>query len=171
MAGRAGYRAAQFLRYLMPAGGQQRVDDAIRVRLTPAEWALVRRLARGDRRHLLAVRLQLERAGTDDADLLKAALLHDIGKADGRARVRLVDRVALVLLGALAPGLLVRLTAQPARRWGHGLYLAAAHAEVGALLAARAGCSERVCQLIRHHHDAAPDDPALCALQAADEGT
>lgn len=166
---RVRYRMAQFASYLLPAPVAG-VDAELRAYLTPAEWRLVARLAPGDRRHLLAVYHRLRARGCADPDLLKAALLHDVGKADGIARVRLPDRVVVVLLRRFAPDLLHRL-AQPGRaRWRHRLYLALEHPRLGAALARMAGCSPRVCWLIAHHHDAAlARDQALAILRVVDE--
>ncbi len=165
---RARRRVGQGLRYLA-ARHDPAVDAALRALLRPAEWALVARLAPGDRAHLLDTRRRLEWAGCDDPDLLLAALLHDVGKADERARVLLGHRVAAVLLGRAAPGLLARLAAPSRWRLRHGLYLAVAHPRLGADLARRAGCPERVCWLIAHHHDRPAADASLARLQAVDE--
>lgn len=164
--GRARYRIGQFARHVIPRDTRV-VDAAICCRTTTAEWELVSRLSPSDRRHLLQVRLRLEAAGCVDPDLLSTALLHDIGKVDDRGRVRLAHRVAHVLLRRFAPGLLGVL-ARPGR--SHGLYLAVEHPRVGAALAREAGCSDRVCWLIAHHHDpAAAGDPGMAMLRMADE--
>ncbi|MDI3341974.1 MAG: hypothetical protein QJR03_15735 [Sphaerobacter sp.] len=161
-------RVVQFVAYLRPQGPA--VDAELRALVAPPQWALLARLSRGDRAHLLAVYRRLVAWGCQDPHLLLAALLHDAGKADARGRVGLSQRVAAVLLGRVAPRLLAAL-AQPGRgRWRHGLYLATMHAQLGAEQARRAGCGERVCWLIAHHHDAAIDDAGLRLLQAADEG-
>jgi HD-like signal output (HDOD) protein len=121
-------------------------------------------LAPFDRRHLVAVAEQLERAGHPDHVVL-AGLLHDIGKV---GRITVVDRVAMVLLRRLSPVLLDRLAAS---RWSapflEGLHLLLRHAERGADLLADAGMPAEVTWLVRHHER--PDaHPELRALQAAD---
>src|SRR5690606_33059865 len=57
------------------------------------QWRLAARLTPYDRKHALAVHDRLVAGGYVDADLLRAALLHDVGKADERARVGTIHRV------------------------------------------------------------------------------
>jgi hypothetical protein len=170
VAGRAVGRIAQGLRYLAPKR-PERIDAELQRLLTPAEFDLVAPLSVSDRAHLLDVYRHLVQSGCRDADLLKAALLHDIGKADGGARVGLLQRTIAVLLKVVSPGLLIRL-ATPARSdWRRAFQLVTEHPALGARKARDAGCSERVCWLIEHHHDAdAGNDAGLLALQRADEG-
>jgi len=116
--------------------------------LGPALWALFDSMCRRDQRHCLDVYQALRRQGCRDEELLKAALLHDIGKGrSAGAQVRLWHRVGYVLLAALAPGLLERLA------HNGGLGALHHHAERGALLAAEAGAPQAVVALIRHHED------------------
>ncbi len=133
-------------------------------------WALLARLTPFDRRHHLAVHDTLLAAGCDDTDVLRAALLHDVGKADSRQRVGLVHRVVTVLFQGRTSGLLNRIARQDAGWLRHGLWLNLHHAALGADLAALSGASARVCDLIRLHADgdAAAQDAGLRALQMAD---
>ncbi|MBX5444984.1 HD domain-containing protein [Sphaerobacter sp.] len=167
-AARPAQRVVQFFAYIRPRRGA--VDRELRRLVTPEQWALLARLSRADRAHLLEVHRRLVAEGCRDRDVLLAALLHDVGKADGRARTGVSQRVVSVLLGRFAPGLLTALARPDRDRWRHGLYLAREHARLGAEQARQAGCSERVCWLIAHHHDRAAEDPDLRLLQAADEG-
>jgi hypothetical protein len=165
---RVRYRISQFARQVVPRR-MAPIDHALRAQLSDAEWALVERLTPGDRAHLLDVRRRLEVMGCGDADVLKAALLHDVGKVDDRGRVYLAHRVAVVLLRRWAPWALPVLARPNGRRWCHGLYLAVTHPGVGAEFARRAGCNSRVCWLIAHHHDASADgDAGLAMLRAVD---
>lgn len=144
--------------------------DAVLHRLlaSDAQWLLLARLTPFDRAHHLRVHQILVQAGHDDPDLLCAALLHDVGKADERGRVNAFHRATHVLLGRVSPPLLH----QVARSGGwlrHGLWLSVNHAEIGAGLVRAAGGSERCCAFIAHHDDpSASSDPLLAALVAAD---
>jgi hypothetical protein len=165
----ASRRVAQFLQHLDRRSTRE-TDAALAALLTAEEWRLVQRLGPADRRHLLAVHTELVREGYRDRDLLKAALLHDVGKVDSYGRVTVVHRVAKVLLNAGSPELLARAAAGKGRGLRHGLYLAVNHPAVGAELARDAGTSERTCWLIAHHDDGTiPEDPELVALRAIDE--
>lgn len=132
--------------------------------LPSAARALFVTMSTGDQRHCLNVCYALKAQGCRDDDLLAAALLHDVGKGGGR--VRFWIRPVMVLLRALAPGLLHTLAASPDPFWRRPFYAAWHHADIGADLAAAAGLSERAVLLIRTHHD--PLGPAA-ALHAADD--
>lgn len=146
----------------------RRADEDLRRLLgDEAQWRLVARLAAFDRRHLLDVHNRLVAAGHSDPELLRAALLHDIGKADERGRVGSPHRVVRVLLRRVSPRLSRRIVSI-----SYGLFLAEHHAALGASLARDAGVSERCCTLIAQHEQriATVKDPDLRALIAADEG-
>lgn len=136
------------------------------------QWALLARLSSYDRAHHLAVYDRLIAAGCVDGDILRAALLHDIGKADERGRVRLPHRVVKVLGERWFPGRLQHLAEHDGGWLRHGIWLAVHHASAGADLAMAAGASARVCELIRRHEDAggAAGDVGLALLRRADEG-
>ena len=72
--------------------------------LTPIQRNLFRRMSLNDQRHSINVCATLREAGTDESDLLVAALLHDVGKAAGR--IWLWQRTLIVLLKHWAPALL-----------------------------------------------------------------
>ncbi len=148
-----------------------RVDQQIQSLLDQErQWALVARLAPFDRRHVLEVHNRLVSAGHSDPDLLRAALLHDIGKADDVTRVATIHRIVRVALGRMYPPVLPRLAAP--NSISRGLFLAEHHAALGATAAREAGASDRCCWLIREHERAIDSvtDPDLISLIAADEG-
>lgn len=133
------------------------------------QWQLVARLSTFDRAHHLRVHDVLATWGHSDSDLLRAALLHDIGKASEVNRVRLWHRVARVTGRRFSPQLWESISNRE-RRIGGGLYLAEHHARLGAVLARAAGASDRCCELIAMHEGVRPTgDAHLDALIAADE--
>ena len=117
--------------------------------LTPAERTLFLAMDVADQRHSLDLRRRLSEAGYRDPDLLRAALLHDVGK--GQARLRLSHRVTVVLGRALWPQGLEWLAARKCRALAWPVYVALRHAELGADAARRAGTPEDVVRLIRAH--------------------
>jgi len=170
LVGRAAGRVVQGFSYLAPKRAA-RIDGELLRLLNSAEFDLVSRLSVSDRAHLLAVHQRLAHDGCGDEDVLKAALLHDVGKADCGARVGLVHRTIAVLLRAISSKLLSRLETSNGSGWRRPFQLVSEHPALGARKARDAGCSERVCWLIEHHHDAdVRNDAGLLALQRADEG-
>lgn len=154
--------------------------QALRPRLDPGrrraalEWlpaaaqAAFMTLPVADQCHHLAVFEALYRQGCRDEELLQAALLHDIGKIDGRRYVHLWQRTVVVLIRPW-PALSRRLAATPAPYWRYGFYLQAEHPALGAQRARTAGLSERAVQLIASHQADPKNDPALIWLRAVDD--
>ncbi|HZC06228.1 MAG TPA: HD domain-containing protein [Ktedonobacterales bacterium] len=160
----AGYRVYQVWRSL--AARPLDTDDhaVLDVTLPETGRALFFTMSRNDQRHSLTVYRALRARGCADNDLLAAALLHDVGKGDGR--VPFLVRPPVVLLRAFAPGALRWLARTPRPWFRRPFYHAWRHADIGADLAAQAGLSPRVVLLIRTHHQA--NGPAA-ELHAVDE--
>lgn len=132
---------------------------------------LFRAIPRYDQQHAQRVFRTLQEQGYTDAELMAAALLHDVGKTAVRSgSLRLWHRVVVVLIRAVEPDLLQRLGAGEARGWRRPFYVQQHHATLGARLAREAGCSDRTVELIGLHEDppSPSDDPLLAALKAAD---
>ena len=90
---------------------------------TVAALSLFRTMTPADQQHSLRVCRRLQARGCKDKDMLAAALLHDVGKAQGR--VPFWTRPAIVLGKKFAPQLLTRLVIYPqpaplTRRGGGG---------------------------------------------------
>jgi hypothetical protein len=164
---RLAYRSRQFRRAL-PIPCRPVADEQLCPHLSAAQIVLFRRMQPSEQAHAFQVYERLTAAGHADPDLLAAALLHDAGKA--LAPLSLVDRALVVLGEHFFPA--------AARRWGSGgprglrrpFVTAAQHPAWGADLAAAAGASSRICDLIRRHQDVpAADDLLLAALQSVDD--
>jgi hypothetical protein len=157
--------------------------------LPPVALPLFKTMSTADQRHSLRVCQGLQARGCREEDMLAAALLHDVGKAEGR--VPFWTRPAIVLGKLLAPGILRRLVVYPGigthvpgtqwiapgthekgmlpyipTGWRRSLSNAWYHAEVGAELAANAGLAEQAVLYIRTHHQ--PHGPAA-ELHEVDE--
>jgi|SRR5579875_715825 len=136
----------------------------MRALLTPTQQRLFLRMAPRDQWHCIETLRLLPPNLRADREIAVAALLHDAGKG----YIHLHERVLFVLLGR-APWLLQRIARPGACGLRGALYRSLTHAETGAMLALQVGASERTAALIRAHHDASADDPALIALRAADD--
>jgi putative nucleotidyltransferase with HDIG domain len=160
---RVAYRIRQFVR---AAGARPSAADlALLDRyLSPAEQRLFHATSPRDQDHHLRTLQLLQRRGTPDATLARAALLHDVGKG----YIRLHERVVYVLLAAAAPALLRRLTRRPRRGLLGALYRTRHHAAAGASMLRSLGVEDRVLDLVARHHRPAGGDAALCALIEAD---
>ena len=148
MKSKIGYRVWQFWQSLKKS---PRLDEWKKAQgiLNPAELELFSKLPVPDQNHSLRVLSTLESAGEIEPDLLKAALLHDIGKT--RYPLNRWERIFAVLIEGFFP--------QTAKDWGKkepkGLHRPLAiiyqHPFWGADLAEKAGSNQRVIWLIRHH--------------------
>jgi putative nucleotidyltransferase with HDIG domain len=168
------YRARQFFR-------------GFHARLSPVEIAVVRSLLSApelrlflaldprDRRHSYDVLRWLEvTAGSrkPSGSLLKAALLHDVGKG----RLGVWDRVAFVLLEHVSTrfvDILGSAKGEPeGARWRHALWRLRHHAELGARVLSEVGTDPRVIELVaRHTGRDAGSDAELAQLIEADRAS
>jgi hypothetical protein len=161
------YRVGQMCQHLGPVSPlSAKEEEEVAERLPPTALRLFHTMSFADQRHALRVCQGLLARGCVEDDLLAAALLHDVGKAEGR--VPLWTRPAIVIGKRCAPRLLSTLVAYPHDRkgWRRSLSNAWWHAEIGAYLAAEAGLSEQAVLYIRTHHQ--PDGPAA-VLHMVDE--
>jgi hypothetical protein len=166
------YRFWQGLQHLGAVAPLTEAEYAEVARRLPAgAFQLFQTMSPADQRHSLRVYQGLLACGHTEADLLAAALLHDVGKAGGR--VPFWTRSAIVLGKLCLPRLLAWLALPPALlgeritpHWQRALSCAWWHAEIGAELAGATGLSTRAVLYIRTHHQ--PNGPAA-ALHTVDE--
>jgi hypothetical protein len=161
---RAAYRSRQFLGALR-ARVKEDERAEVAAHLMPAEQRLFQSMDLRDQRHALDVFRALKSGRQRDPSLLAAALLHDVGKGP----IMLWQRVAFVLLRAVSPGLLRRVSRADDPRWRGTLARMLDHAERGAALAEAAGSTPETVRLIRLHRSPTGADAALALLQATDE--
>lgn len=148
------------------------LNFTVREGLSPEAWADVRLVLSGpeqtlfarfsprDQQHSYLVYRTLRDAGHDHAQLLAAALLHDIGKV--RVPPSVWDRMWPVLIEKVFPRLAARWGACEPTGWRRSFAIRHQHAAWGADMAAAAGSPPLTVLLIRRHQD--PPD-----LGAADE--
>jgi putative nucleotidyltransferase with HDIG domain len=160
---RMGRLVARSLRGLGP--GLANPDDGFAAtHLTETELALYFAMDPRDRDHACRVaRRLLADAPEADPLLLRAALLHDVGKADGP--YRLWERIAVHLW---TPD--ERVLARLPHGWTGAWRRHRDHAERGAAALRAAGGDPRVADLVERHHRPG-DDEALLSLARADEGS
>lgn len=165
------YRVWQAVSGLCPRVGE---DDRAEVRhwLNEEQMALWEQQAGRDRAHTMRVLRLLRDQGYTAPALMRAALLHDVGKIVGRPR--LWHRTVWVLINALAPRLADRLVAP--RGWRRPFWSLAEHPALGAEMARAAGCDDDTVWLIAHHQDESVNENGqrglwLQALKQADQQT
>jgi hypothetical protein len=149
-----GYRVRQFWHSLKSAPRAEDQDGAGEV-LSSEELNLFRQLLAADQNHSLRVLQSLIFEGESDPDLLKAALLHDLGKM--RYPLRRWERVLAVLATEFFP--------RKVQTWGRknptGIYrplvVLQQHPRWGAELAEAIGSSARTIWFIHNHEKEHPD--------------
>ena len=164
-------RIRQTLQFIA-AWGRSVPDDEARRHLSPREYDLYMQMTRPERGHHLRVLRELEIAGQRHPALIKAALLHDVGKT--RYRFSLPERVVVVVVKATLPGRFKKWSDAPPQGWKRPFVISRHHPEWSAEMAAAIGCDALTLELIRRHQDDLPQPPQteadhlLAALQDAD---
>lgn len=166
------YRLRQFWHNVSAVPLPPTLWNAAAAVLSPAELALFRRFSPSDQWHSVRVMASLRDLGETDADLLAAALLHDIGKT--RLAVTVWERSLVVLMQWLAPHRLAQWGSGEAVGWKRPFALKVQHPAWGAEMAAQASSRPRTIALIRRHQDPLPrieteEDQLLALLQWADD--
>ena len=164
------YRVWQFVRGLT-APVTLRDRALVERLLTSPQLSLFLSMSSRDQRHGLDLVCAPQGQGYQAPELLRAALLHDVGKAE---HIGLPYRVAAVLLERFAPELLQRLAEDRPVSLGYPFFAHLNHARWGAERAVEAGSDWLSVELIRRHHEPllssaeSETDRLLAALQAAD---
>ena len=148
MRSKLSYRVWQFWQSLKKPPGIEEWHKVEAI-LTQPELDLFKSLPVPDQNHCLRVLVNLEAKGETDSDLLKAALLHDIGKT--RYPLARWERVFGVVLEGVLPGLAAAWGEKDPRGIHRPLVVIHQHPRWGADLAGKAGSSQKVIWLIRHH--------------------
>jgi hypothetical protein len=179
---RAVYRVRQFGSALATRGRPLAEVERTEVRtwLPAAAWPLFDAMPYNDQHHSLIVMRALRAADHDEPALMQAALLHDVAKSTGG--VTLFHRVVVVLIKIVWPDWLARVAQAPAPARGDPRYPFWAHAnhpQLGAEMAAAAGCDPLAVTLIRRHQEMSKGaeeqrsggdvDLLLTALRTADD--
>jgi hypothetical protein len=147
------HRLQQGFRALFAFTREVDYDFAARY-LTPSQLALFKGMTQSEQLHSLQVLRDIlaeSDVGVPD-DLLKAALLHDVGKS--RYHMDVFRKTIPVLVHLISPKLWVRLGRGNERNpFLRPFVVGLKHAKWGAELLAETGASERLLWLVRHHGD------------------
>jgi hypothetical protein len=160
--------------YLGAKPQAEQMESALKV-LSPEQRRLFTLLQPQEQAHSLEVYDRLVDQGEKDANLLAAALLHDIGKAG--YPVHIWERVVVVVMKAVFPNLVKTWGQKPeTARWQRPFIVAEKHPLWGAALAQAAGVSPLTYQLILRHQQPRQsggdslEDSLLHKLQIVDNG-
>ncbi len=168
------YRMRQFWMALRVSTLNDNDQALVEETLTPKQQKLFARMQLSEQHHALRVLNMLREQDETDPDLMVAALLHDVGKS--RYRLRLWERVLIVLGRAFCPERVDRWGRASLSWWNRPFVVAEQHPDWGASLALEAGCSPLAVDLIRYHQAESPPQSAsprerrsLFLLQEADD--
>jgi putative nucleotidyltransferase with HDIG domain len=162
------YRFKQFL-WSLSFKLSKREEEYLSEHLNSTERGLFKRLSIAEQRHSIRVALDVEKAcrdydesGTaiDGQKLVKAALLHDIGKIFGKLNV--IEKSILVILNKLSKGKI--------KRYSHikKINVYYNHADMGAELLKGYEIDESTIYLVRNHHRNIKGDAELEVLADCD---
>lgn len=126
-------------------------DELARAYLSDSEYNLYVRMSRAARQHHLRVLKQLLSAGHTEKALLKAALLHDVGKI--RYPFGLPEKVLVVLTKKAMPHYYKTWGEKPPQGWKRPFVVSRQHPQWSAEMAAAVGTNPITLELIRRHQD------------------
>lgn len=150
------------------------VEDTVAQQfLTDAEFSLFMQMPRPDRQHHLRVLTDLLRDNHDHPSLLRAALLHDIGKT--RFRFSLPERVVVVLAKAFVHDKFMQWGTSQPKGWKRPFVVSLQHPNWSADLVGAVSHDALALELIRRHQTYFTHSPQseadylLLLLQSADD--
>lgn len=157
------YRVKQFLKGLRPSISQEEVQF-IESYLSAGERDLFDKLPYHEKRHAVSTARTIDMQGlcSDRDILIKAALLHDIGKIQSRAGI--IKKSILVLTDKFFPTVSCNLSNKL-----NMFYVYYNHPELGARLLEEINTNSQVVLLVRFHHSRGYNEiPGLEMLKKAD---
>ena len=116
--------------------------------------ALFFRMSDSDQSHSVRVFQTLVDQGEEGDDLLRAALLHDVGKS--LHPLRAWERSLVVVTNRILPNQALKWGHDEPYGWRKPFVVALQHPEWGAALVQQEGGSETLVTLIRYHQEHAP---------------
>jgi hypothetical protein len=172
------YRSRQFWHAISSRSSHQEMDLVNSV-LTSSQVELFQRMQASEQVHSLLVLNELKNQDEENADLLTAALLHDVGKT--RAPLRIWERVMIVIVRVICSGCIRKwgksknVEPENGLGWRRAFIVAEQHPAWGADLAAEHGVSRLAVSLIARHQEqidpssSSMEDKLLQKLQAVDD--
>lgn len=120
--------------------------------LDQKERELFFQLAKRDQRHSFDTTWKLINRGYDEKDLIRFALLHDIGKK--KERINLLHRISFVILERLWPKYIANVNVGKKKKsFKTGLYCLENHPKIGADLLTEIGEDQRIVEWVKEHHN------------------
>lgn len=151
---RAAYRIRQFSAALQATVGS-RETELVTSMLTETEQQLFFAMPLVDQRHSLDVLYSLLSEGHNETPLLKAAILHDIGKTANQRSIGVITRSLAVLADAMSPRLTAFISCPREASWRYGFHLHITHEQRSAEMLRRAGTDDKTISLVANHEHSA----------------